>query len=112
LLMRYLTGVVLLIAATAACSHPQNRAAASPTGPSAISGTAAIAYVGGVSGPMDVLFPPRNESFQFRNDLETKYQSLGRGQSTTYVDREGEVVWMQEYIRYRVNGCDDNTSIQ
>jgi hypothetical protein len=61
---------------------------------------------------MDVLFPPRNESFQFRNDLETKYQSLGRGLSTTYVDREGEVVWMQEYIRYRVNGCDHNTAIQ
>jgi hypothetical protein len=110
--MRYLTGVILLIAAGVACSHPQNRAAASPTGPSAVSGTATIAYVGGVSGPMDVLFPPRNESFQFRNDLESKYQSLGRGLSTTYVDREGEVVWMQEYIRYRVNGCDHSTATQ
>lgn len=110
--MRYLTGVVLLIAAGMACSHPQNRTAGLPTSPSATGGTTTIAYVGGVSGPMDVLFPPRNESFQFRNDLETKYQSMGRPASTTYVDREGEVVWMQEYIRYRVNGCDHNTAIQ
>jgi len=110
--MRYLTGVAILIAASMACSQPQNRAASSPTSPSAIDGTSTIAFVGGVSGPMDVLFPPRNESFVFRNDLETKYQSMGRPLTQTYVDREGEIVWMQEYIRYRVNGCDHNTAIQ
>jgi hypothetical protein len=110
--MRYLTAVVIVLAAGIACSHPQNRTAASPTSPTAIDGAATIAFVGGVSGPMDVLFPPRNESFQFRNDLETKYQGLGRPASETYVDREGEVVWMQEYIRYRVNGCDHNTATQ
>lgn len=68
--------------------------------------------LGGISGPMDVLFPSRADSFEFRNQLEAKYQNgLGRPASSTYVDREGEVVWVQEYIRYRVNGCDHETAI-
>ena len=42
--------------------------------------TAPMSFIGGISGPMDVLFPSRDDSFQFRNDLETKYQTgLGRG---------------------------------
>ena len=69
--------------------------------------------LGGISGPMDVLFPSRADSFQFRNQLETKYQTgLGRSPSMTSVDPEGEVVWTQEYIRYRVNGCDHPTAVQ
>ena len=77
--MRYVTGLVILIAASMACSRGNDRAVAqSPTGPTAVAETT-IAYVGGVSGPMDVLFPGRNESFLFRNDLETKYATgLGR----------------------------------
>jgi len=110
--MRYVTGVVILIAASMACSRGNDRAIAHlPTSPTAV-GETTIAYVGGVSGPMDVLFPPRNESFVFRNDLETKYAtSLGRAASGVFVDREGEVVWLQEYIRYRVNGCDHATAM-
>ena len=69
--------------------------------------------LGGISGPMDVLFPSRADSAQFRNQLETKYQTgLGRAASMTSVDPEGEVVWTQEYIRYRVNGCDHPTAVQ
>ena len=61
---------------------------------------------------MDVLFPGRNDSFQFRNDLEAKYQpAWAAALTTTFVDREGEVVWTQEYIRYRVNGCDHATAV-
>jgi hypothetical protein len=110
--MRYLTGVVILIAASMACSRGNDRGvASSPTGPTAVAETT-IAYVGGVSGPMDVLFPARNESFLFRNDLETKYAtSLGRAPQGVFVDKEGEVVWLQEYIRYRVNGCDHATAM-
>jgi hypothetical protein len=68
--------------------------------------------VGGIAGPMDVLFPSRADAFQFRNELETKYQTgLNRSASFTSVDREGDVVWVQEYIRYRVNGCDHATAI-
>ncbi len=110
--MRYVTGLVILIAAGIACSRGNDRAVVqSPTSPTAVAETT-IAYIGGVSGPMDVLFPGRNESFLFRNDLETKYASgLGRAAAGTAVDREGEVVWLQEYIRYRVNGCDHATAM-
>ena len=67
---------------------------------------------GGIAGPMDVLFPSRADAFQFRNELETKYQTgLNRDASFTSVDREGEVVWVQEFIRYRVNGCDHATAV-
>ena len=111
--MRYVTGLVILIAASMACSRGNDRSvAALPTSPTGASLKPPITYVGGVSGPMDVLFPGRNESFQFRNDLETKYATgLGRAAAGTFVDREGEVVWMQEYIRYRVNGCDHATAM-
>ena len=110
--MRYVTGLVILIAASMACSRGNDRAVAqSPTSPTAVAETT-IAYIGGVSGPMDVVFPGRNESFMFRNDLEAKYASgLGRSAAGTSVDREGEVVWLQEYIRYRVNGCDHATAM-
>lgn len=109
--MRNLTGVVFMMAVTMACSRPQS-SASTPTGPSAaIHGESGIAVTGGVSGPMDTAFPGRSDSFQFRNELETKYQSgLNRAASSTFVDREGEVVWVQEYIRYRVNGCDHATA--
>ena len=111
--MRCLTGFLLVIAAGIGCSRGSERpVAASPTSPTAaLSADSAISFIGGVSGPMDVLFPGRNDSFQFRNDLESKYQQMGRSVTSTFVDREGEVVWTQEYIRYRVNGCDHATAV-
>lgn len=51
-------------------------------------------------------FPPRNEPFDFRSQLEAKYRDgLRRGSSQTYVDVEGDIVWTQEYLRYRVSRC-------
>lgn len=51
-------------------------------------------------------FPPRNEPLAFRQSLETLYRDgLRRGPSTTFVDTEGDIVWTQEYLRYRVGGC-------
>jgi hypothetical protein len=53
-----------------------------------------------------VNFPPRNESLDFRQQLEAKYRdTLRRAPSLSAVDNEGDVVWTQEYLRYRVNGC-------
>jgi len=51
-------------------------------------------------------FPPRDQAFDFRvNHLESKYRDgLRRPANTTFVDAEGEIVWTQEYLRYRVNG--------
>lgn len=110
-----LIGIVL--AFVSGCSRGSDRAtAASPTAPSATAasrGGSTPMGVGGVSGPMDALFPSRGDSFEFRRQLETKYQTgLNRAASTTFVDREGEVVWVQEYMRYRVNGCDQSGAIQ
>src|SRR5262245_11109566 len=57
------------------------------------------------AGPLAVSFPPRNEPVAFRGALNTKYQGMGAGQSSSFVNDEGSVVWIQEYLRYRVNGC-------
>jgi len=60
-----------------------------------------------------VLFPPRNEAVQFRIGLELKYrEGLGRTATTSHVDQEGDIVWTQEYLRYRVNGCGHGMAVQ
>ena len=65
-----------------------------------------IQPVCGLSSGVTVLFPPRNESADFRNALEGVYFSeLGRSANATFVDNEGDVVWIQEYLRLRVNGA-------
>jgi hypothetical protein len=43
--------------------------------------------------------------------LEAKYRDqLRRGPTPTYVDLEGDIVWMQQYFLYRLNDCDHNTA--
>jgi hypothetical protein len=52
-------------------------------------------------------FPPRNESLDFRQRLESKYRDgLRRGPTASFVDLEGSVIWTQEYLRYRINRCE------
>jgi hypothetical protein len=112
--MRHRTIIAVLCMAAAACSSPDRaQRAGSPVGPSAAMTPAAMLIAsGGNLGPMDVAFPSRADAFQFRNELETKYQTgLNRGASLTFVDREGDVVWTQEYIRYRANFCDHATAV-
>jgi len=59
-----------------------------------------------VSRAADVVFPPRSEPLLFRTALEAKYRDgLRRPMVQTFVDQEGTVVWVQEYLRYRVNLC-------
>lgn len=56
------------------------------------------------AGPIP--FPPRNEGLQFMNTLNDTYRfTLGRAQTTSVVNNEGAVVWVLEYLRYRLNGC-------
>jgi hypothetical protein len=58
-----------------------------------------------------VIFPPRQEPFDFRVQLEVKYRDgLRRPASQTFVDVEGDIVWTQEYLRYRVSGCSHVTA--
>ena len=115
---RHLTLLLCTLSLVAGCSRNPERS--SPTSPTASSAPAPGSLLGptsvapgGISGKFDVSFPGRDQSFDFRNQLETKYQtSLGRSALSTFVDREGEVVWTQEYIRYRVNGCDHASAVQ
>jgi len=68
---------------------------------------------GDVYGPLDIAFPPRNEPFEFRLRLETKYRDeLRRRETTTFVDLEGDIVWTQEYLRYRVNECTHEQAVE
>src|SRR6185436_10762332 len=115
---RRLTLLVCTFALVAGCTRDRERSTAtSPTAltapePGSLLGPTSVAP-GGVSGKFDVSFPPRNDSFDFRNQLEAKYlNGLGRAAAPTFVDREGEVVWTQEYMRYRTNGCDHATATQ
>ena len=51
-------------------------------------------------------FPPRNEGLLFMNELDNTYRSaLGRSLGSSVVNNEGAVVWVLEYLRYRLNGC-------
>ena len=72
----------------------------------------AQARYGASGGAGTVSFPPRNESLDFRNQLDTKYRDgLGRRPLSTYVDNEGDIVWTQDYLRYRVNQCTHQQAI-
>ena len=63
--------------------------------------------------PATAIFPPRNETLAFRQELERLYRDdLGRLQTPTAVDIEGDVVWIQEYIRYRLSGCSHSVATQ
>jgi hypothetical protein len=110
-----MTSRLLLILATMAtvavgCSRsPETATSASPLAPSDVT----LSHTtGGPWRPAVVTFPPREEGMDFRVQLENKYVSRGRTPAQTYVDMEGEIVWMGEYNRYRVNGCDHTTAMQ
>ena len=81
-------------------------AAPSPPAGAAATSTRSAAALAAVSGPTAVTFPPRDQALRFRQDLEADYRDiLRRGSSQSFVDIEGTIVWTQEYLRYRVNGC-------
>jgi hypothetical protein len=51
-------------------------------------------------------FPPRNEGMVFMNELDNTYRdALRRSLGSSFVNNEGAVVWVLEYLRYRLNGC-------
>ena len=65
-----------------------------------------VSGVCGLTPPGAIPFPPRTEGLDFMNQLESVYRDrLRRGASLVYVDNEGRVVWILEYLRYRLNGC-------
>ena len=67
----------------------------------------------GGSGGATINFPPRNETYDFRAWLESKYaNTLGRPAGLWYSDVEGSVVWVQEYLRYRLNLCSHGQAVE
>jgi len=65
-----------------------------------------IQPVCGVVAAGTILFPPRNLSVDFLTILDAFYRDdLDRGVVQSFIDAEGKAVWLQEYLRYRVNGC-------
>jgi hypothetical protein len=119
--MRWI-GVLAAGALIAACSER----AASPTAPSATAASAPFAtgseeglaaaapssIRGAWSGPSVVVFPPRDQAFRFRQDLEAYYRDIfRRSANQSFVDIEGTIVWTQEYLRYRVNSCGHNEAV-
>jgi hypothetical protein len=91
---------IAVLISGSACSQQRSTV----TGPTAIAQPASATAL--VSAPADVTFPPRNEPFLFRTNLEAKYRDdLRREATTSFVDIEGTIVWTQEYLRYRVNQC-------
>jgi hypothetical protein len=53
-------------------------------------------------------FPPRNLSLDFLEVLDAFYRDeLQRRVELSHVDLEGKAVWLQEYLRYRVDGVND-----
>jgi hypothetical protein len=58
-----------------------------------------------------VAFPPRDQALAFALLLNLKYQQMARSQTLSFVDLEGAIIWLQEYLRYYTNGCDHETSI-
>lgn len=72
-----------------------------------------IPPVCGTAPAGEVAFPPRDQSFDFGNQLNAFYRdTLRRGAVTTFVDLEGWIVWLQEYQRYRVNSCNHTEGAQ
>jgi len=65
-------------------------------------------------GPRVIVFPPRNEPNVFFGDLQAVYRDqLHRSQTaTSYVDPEGENVWLTEYFRFSLNGCGHDQAVQ
>jgi hypothetical protein len=61
-----------------------------------------------------VTFPPRNEPNLFFGDLQALYRDqLHRPQTApSYVDPEGENVWLTEYFRFSLNGCTHDQAVQ
>lgn len=120
--------VAIVVAAVGAWTCSTGPAAPSVVGPAVsssvdVSATAA-GPISGLSGASDVLlpaagdrdsaiaFPPRNEPFDFRLQLEAKYRDqLRRPSVQTFVDLEGDIVWIQEYLRYRLNGCSHSEAV-
>ena len=62
----------------------------------------------GVVDSGTISFPPRNLSLDFLTTLDTYYRDeLNETAPDSYIDLEGKAVWLEVYLGYRVNGCNN-----
>ncbi len=67
-----------------------------------------IQPVCGVVAPGVFNFPPRNVSVDFLTELDAYYgDELNETAPNSYIDPEGKAVWLEVYLGYRVNGCNN-----
>ena len=95
---------MLLIAA--GCSDGSR--SATPTSPTATPSIAQSASLNAVRITDAALrpFPGRENAYRFRTeDLEQRYRQMGRTRVQTFVNPEGSVIWVGEYLRYRAGQC-------
>ena len=53
-------------------------------------------------------FPPRNVTRDFLVELDTYYRDvLNETAPDSHIDLEGKAVWLEVYLGYRVNGCNN-----
>src|SRR5262245_45105297 len=108
--------IFCLVAVAVSCTRSVDRPIGlTPTTPSVLAAMPGALLTAPVpaAGKLDALFPPRNDTFDFFQQLIAKYRDgLGRTGSLSFVDSEGEVVWTQEYYRYRANGCGHEDALQ
>jgi hypothetical protein len=62
----------------------------------------------------DVPFPPRDEAVGFRKvALEAKYRDgLRAPLKQLYVNQEGDVIWIMEYLRHRIGNCSHAEAVE
>lgn len=80
-------------------------AKAMPTAPSTIADSSSQGTL--ISGAFALRpFPGREFAYRFRTEnLEPAYRAMGRERFATFVDPEGSVIWVGEYLRYRAGQC-------
>ena len=93
------------------CNDGNRSSLAIPTAPSATTDPATTTDPGSQSTIRNSTwalrpFPGRQDAFRFRTEnLEQAYRAMGRGRFQTFVDPEGSVIWVGEYLRYRAGQC-------
>lgn len=99
------------------CSDGSRSLPAIPTAPSATTGISATADPGSQSPIRNSTwalrpFPGRQDAYRFRTEnLEPAYRAMGRGRFQTFVDPEGSVIWVGEYLRYRAGQCSHDEAL-
>jgi len=107
----HLVFTAFLVLGFSGCGDGSRSLPASPTAPSAAADFGAIADPGSQSPIRNSTwalrpFPGRQDAFRFRTEnLETAYRAMGRSRFPTFVDPEGSVIWVGEYLRYRAGQC-------